>query len=105
MIQSSPTARTYDAVIIGGGPAGTCAAITLADAGKSTLILERESFPRFRIGESLLPKTVELLKELDLEERMRQQPHWIKKGIAIGFGDGRRELTPIAFQDMMHATE
>lgn len=91
----------HDVIVIGGGPAGSCAAITLADAGRSVRIIDKESFPRFRIGESFLPRTVDLLEELGLEDRMRAMPHWIKKGIEIGFGDGRRELTPISFQDMM----
>ena len=102
MIGRKTADQQFDAVVIGGGPAGACAAITLADAGKSVLILERERFPRFRIGESFLPKTLELLQEFGIEERMRALPHWEKKGIAIGFGDGRRALTPIAFSDMMH---
>lgn len=101
MIRRTNADHVHDAVVIGGGPAGTCAAITLADAGKSVLLLERETFPRFRIGESFLPKTLELLEELGLEEQMRACPHSIKKGIEIGFGDGRRELTPISFGDMM----
>ena len=46
---------TYDAIIIGGGPGGSTAGCVLAKEGKKVLILERERFPRFHIGESLLP--------------------------------------------------
>ena len=47
--------NSYDAIIIGGGPGGSTAGSTLAQAGKKVLILERERFPRFHIGESLIP--------------------------------------------------
>lgn len=94
-----------DAIIIGGGPAGSIAAIELCDRGKSVLLVDRENFPRFRIGESFLPKTVELLSELGLEDRLRAQPHWIKRGIEIGFGDGRTDLTPIAFSQVIAGSQ
>ena len=94
-------AAMHDVVIIGGGPAGATAAITLADEGKSVMVLEKETFPRFRIGESFLPKTLELIQEMGLEQRLRACPHWVKLGIEIGFGDGRADLTRISFEDVM----
>ena len=45
----------YDAILIGSGPAGSCAAAILAEYGHRVLILEREKFPRYHIGESLVP--------------------------------------------------
>ena len=45
----------YDVAIIGGGPAGSTAAALLARAGRRVILFEREKFPRFHIGESLLP--------------------------------------------------
>jgi flavin-dependent dehydrogenase len=52
----------YDVIIIGGGPAGSTAGAFLARAGKRVLILEKEKFPRFHIGESLLPFGNDVLK-------------------------------------------
>ena len=52
---SVPTAQEYDAIIIGGGPAGASAAAVLAEHGRRVVVLERERFPRYRVGESLLP--------------------------------------------------
>jgi FADH2-dependent halogenase len=54
----------YDAVVIGGGPGGSTAASFLARAGKHVLLLEKEHFPRFHIGESLLPYNRRLFQEL-----------------------------------------
>ncbi|GAB2587327.1 NAD(P)/FAD-dependent oxidoreductase [Streptomyces capparidis] len=48
----------YDAVVVGGGPAGATAATAVAMRGHRVLLLEKEEFPRYRIGESLLPSTV-----------------------------------------------
>jgi flavin-dependent dehydrogenase len=61
----------YDALIIGGGPAGSSAAAILAEYGHRVLILEREKFPRYHIGESLLPFTFQPLQRLGLIDKMR----------------------------------
>src|SRR6266849_10631158 len=63
--------RQYDAVIIGGGPAGSAAGAILAEKGHRAVILEREKFPRYHIGESLLPFTFHALQRLGLIEKMR----------------------------------
>ena len=60
----------YDVVIIGAGPSGTVAASLLAADGMSVLILEKQYFPRFSIGESLLPQCMEFLKEAGLEQAL-----------------------------------
>ena len=57
-----------DAIVVGGGPAGATAANKLAKSGASVLVCEREKFPRFHIGESLLPTNVPLLQELGVED-------------------------------------
>jgi flavin-dependent dehydrogenase len=62
----------YDALFIGAGPAGSAAAAVLAEHGHRALILEREKFPRYHIGESLLPFTFHPLQRLGLIEKMRQ---------------------------------
>ncbi len=54
-----------DVLIIGAGPAGATAAASLQREGVRTLVVEKLKFPRFVIGESLLPRTMDLLKEMD----------------------------------------
>src|SRR5438105_13966896 len=68
----------YDALIIGAGPAGCAAAAVLAEHGRRPLVLEREKFPRYHIGESLLPFTFQPLQRLGLIEKMRKSA-FIKK--------------------------
>ena len=60
----------FDVALIGAGPAGATAATYFANKGFNTLILEKEQFPRFHIGESLLPKGIPVLLEngIDLED-------------------------------------
>src|SRR5512141_2042764 len=67
-----------DTIVIGAGPAGSSAAALLAERGLRVLVLEREKFPRYHIGESLLPFTCHPLKRLGLLDRMRQS-EFVKK--------------------------
>src|SRR5947208_13451244 len=59
----------YDVAIIGGGPAGSTAAALLARAGRRVIVLERDKFPRFHIGESLLPFSMKAFTRLGLHEK------------------------------------
>src|SRR5260370_26802733 len=59
----------YDVAIIGGGPAGSTAAALLARAGRRVIVFEREKFPRFHIGESLLPFSMKAFTRLGLHEK------------------------------------
>lgn len=61
------TSKVWDVLIIGAGPGGSAAASFLADAGMSVLVLDRDHFPRFKIGESLLPSGAEVLLKLGVE--------------------------------------
>src|SRR5215467_2793762 len=65
------TPRTYDTIVIGAGPSGSAAATILAQHGLRVIAIEREKFPRYHIGESLLPFTCYPLKRLGLLDRMR----------------------------------
>ncbi|HSV63229.1 MAG TPA: NAD(P)/FAD-dependent oxidoreductase [Chthoniobacterales bacterium] len=59
----------FDVAIIGGGPAGSVAAALLARAGRRVIVLERDKFPRFHIGESLLPFSMQAFTRLGLHEK------------------------------------
>jgi flavin-dependent dehydrogenase len=61
----------YEVAIIGGGPAGSTAATLLAKAGRKVIVLERDKFPRFHIGESLLPFSMATFTRLGLDEKLR----------------------------------
>ena len=63
--------NNYDAILIGAGPAGSSAATILSEKGHNVLLVEREKFPRYHVGESLLPFTFEPLKRLGLIDDMR----------------------------------
>jgi flavin-dependent dehydrogenase len=63
--------ENYDVAIIGGGPAGSTAAILLSKAGRRVIVLERDKFPRFHIGESLLPFSMQTFTRLGLQEKLR----------------------------------
>src|SRR5438309_6473569 len=67
-----------EVLIIGAGPAGSSAAAILAEKGRRVLVLEREKFPRYHIGESLLPFTFHALQRLGLIEKMRRSA-FVKK--------------------------
>lgn len=82
----------YDALIVGGGPAGTTAGLVLARQGLKVLLLEKDTHPRFHIGESILPRTELLLRELGLSDKIRALPHLPKFGAEFGFGNDFKTL-------------
>jgi len=99
----------YDVAIIGGGPAGSTAAALLARAGRRAIVFEREKFPRFHIGESLLPFSMKAFSRLGLHEKFIRAG-FMKKfggeimgacsetGTKFYFKDGYRSQTDHAYQ-------
>jgi len=96
----NPESRTAnpDVVVIGGGPAGSTVSTLLAKAGVSVELFERETFPRFHIGESLIPETYWVLKDLDMLPKM-QASHFVKKYSVQFVNAEGRESAPFYFWD------
>jgi flavin-dependent dehydrogenase len=78
---------TWDTVVIGGGPAGSTAAAVLARAGQKVLVLERDAFPRFHIGESLIPYGNDILRDIGVWEKMEQAGFMPKLGAEFTLGN------------------
>lgn len=86
----SHSSAQYDAIIIGGGPSGSCAAAILGEYGRRVLVLEREKFPRYHIGESLIPFTFEPLKRIGMIPKMKASGFVKKYSVTFVSPDGRR---------------
>jgi flavin-dependent dehydrogenase len=65
------TPHIYDTIIIGGGPAGSTTATTLAQLGHDVLVLEKNKFPRDHVGESLLPFCYQIFQDLKILDKMK----------------------------------
>jgi flavin-dependent dehydrogenase len=88
----------YDVIIIGGGPAGSTVSTILAQRGCRVGLFERERFPRFHIGESLIPETYWVLERLNMLPKM-QQSHFVKK-YSVQFVNASGKLSaPFYFWD------
>src|SRR5580704_14563280 len=98
-----------DVIIIGGGPGGSTAGAYLAKAGLDCVLFERELYPRFHIGESLLPATMPIYKETGFYDVLSSGKYIEKYGakfidyrnddeIYFGFNDGLNPDIPMAFE-------
>ena len=83
--------RDYDVAVIGGGPAGSAAATALARGGHQVLVLERERFPRFHIGESQLPWINEVLGKIGVEEEVAAEGFVQKWGASFTTANGEAD--------------
>ncbi|KAJ7479299.1 putative halogenase [Mycena latifolia] len=80
-----------DILVIGGGPAGAYAASALAREGFNVTVLEKEHFPRYHIGESMLPSCRPFLRFIDAEEKVVQHGFTVKVGAAVKLNQFKRE--------------
>jgi flavin-dependent dehydrogenase len=86
-----PQASQCDVVVIGGGPAGATAAAALARAGRQVILFERDRFPRFHIGESLLASVNEVFDAIGVGDKIRAEAFPKKWGATFITPDGRVE--------------
>ncbi len=85
-------------IVIGGGPSGSTAATLIAQKGYRVRLFEREKFPRFHIGESLIPQTYWTLKRLNMLDKMKGS-HFIQKYSVQFVGASGRLSEPFYFWD------
>lgn len=84
--------NSYDAIIIGGGPGGSTAGSALARAGKKVLILERERFPRFHVGESLIPYGNDEMRAIGVWEKLEKVGFMPKLGAEFVLGNSKSSI-------------
>src|SRR5512145_2195042 len=87
-----------DVVVIGGGPAGSTVSTLVAQRGYRVQLFERERFPRFHIGESLIPETYWVLKRLGMLDKMKHS-HFVKKYSVQFVSANGKQSAPFYFWD------
>ncbi len=98
MIENQSESASPDVVVIGGGPGGATASTLMAMQGLRVQLFERDHFPRFHIGESLIPETYWVLKRLGMLEKMRAS-HFVKKYSVQFVGQSGRLSEPFYFME------
>ncbi len=88
----------YDTIVMGGGPAGSTAAALVAEAGFATLLVEREKFPRFHVGESLMPESYWTFQRLGVLDKLHRSSFVRKVSLQFVSHTGRPSQ-PIVFPD------
>ncbi|SNY74919.1 tryptophan 7-halogenase [Paractinoplanes atraurantiacus] len=83
----STLAENVDVVVVGGGPGGSTVSTLLAQRGHRVVLLEKEKFPRYQIGESLLPSTVHGIgRLLGVTEELEKAAFTVKRGGSFRWG-------------------
>ena len=93
----------FDAIVIGGGPAGSTVAALLAEKGRRVLVLEKDQFPRYHIGESLMPFCYFTLERLGLTEKMNRSHFTKKYSVQFVQTNGQISQPFYFFQHLDHA--
>lgn len=84
------SSEPYDVIVIGGGPGGSSSACYLRQSGMRVLVLEKEHFPRFHIGESLLPYNRRIFEEIGVQKKLEQAGFLRKFGAQFHLGNGSK---------------
>ena len=95
--------NSYDVIVVGGGPAGSTVATLLTRGGLRVAVFERDTFPRFHIGESLLPANLPIFDRLGCHATLRQAGFLVKPGATFcdeyeGRGSNTFTFQPTPFQ-------
>ena len=90
--------RSYDCLVIGAGPGGSTAAAIVAEAGHSTLLIERDSMPREHVGESLMPEAYWIFERLGIVKELNKHGFTKKNGVQF-VSAGDKETQPFIFAD------
>ena len=94
--------NTHDVIIIGAGPAGSTAAAVLAEKGRRVIALEREKFPRYHVGESLIPYTYFPLARIGMIERLKASSFTNKHSVQFVSPDGQLSAPFYFFKHLEH---
>ena len=99
-LEEEVMAKKYDVIIMGAGPSGSASATILAENGLKTLIIEKEKFPRYRIGESMIPYCHFPMKRLGMIEKMKKS-HFQRKLSVQFVNQSGKQSAPFYFLDHM----
>ena len=89
---TSPANAHYDVAVIGGGPGGAALATFLARAGHRCIVFEQAKYPRYHIGESLVPHTYGIFERLGLLPQLRASAFPVKHSVRFVAPDGKASL-------------
>jgi flavin-dependent dehydrogenase len=99
MMVSLPADRSsHDVIVIGGGPAGATVSTLVAQQGRRVVLFERETFPRYHVGESLIPETFWVLERLGMLDHLRRTGFVRKRSVQFVTGTGKLS-EPFYFHD------